>query len=94
MNKSDLIRMLAEKEGLTLKTAESAVNAIFNSIEQALAQGDRVEIRGFGSFKLKDYEGYKGRNPKTGESIKVQPKKLPVFKVGKELKERTDIEGD
>jgi len=92
MNKSDLIKMLAEKEGLTLKTAESALNTVFDTIGQALAQGDRVEIRGFGSFQLKDYEGYDGWNPKTGELVKVQPKKLPVFKVGKELKERVDIE--
>jgi integration host factor subunit beta len=93
MNKSDLIRLLADKEGLTLKTAESAVNTVFNSIEQALIQGDRVEIRGFGSFQVKNYEGYDGWNPKTGELVKVQPKKLPVFKVGKELKERVDSEG-
>lgn len=91
MNKSDLIAMLADKEGLTLKTAESAVNTVFGSIEQALVRGDRVEIRGFGSFQVKDYEGYDGWNPKTGEVVKVQPKKLPVFKVGKELRERVDI---
>jgi integration host factor subunit beta len=92
MNKSDLIRLLAEKEDLPLNMAESAVNTVFSSIEQALARGDRVEIRGFGSFQVKDYEGYDGWNPKTVERVKVQPKKLPVFKVGKELKERVDIE--
>ncbi|BEQ15154.1 HU family DNA-binding protein [Desulfoferula mesophila] len=66
MNKSDLIRMLAEKEDLTLKNAESAVNTIFKSIEQALAQGDRVEIRGFGYFQVKNYEEYDGWDRKTG----------------------------
>jgi integration host factor subunit beta len=65
-----------------------------DTIGQALAQGDRVEIRGFGSFQVKDYEGYDGWNPKTGELVKVQPKKLPIFKVGKELKERVDSERD
>ncbi|MBV1735734.1 MAG: integration host factor subunit beta [Candidatus Desulforudis sp.] len=92
MNKSDLIQALADKEGLTLKMAEKVVNTFFDLMAQSLAQGDRVEIRGFGSLQVKDYEGYEGLNPKTGEIIMVKPKKLPVFKVGKELKERVDIE--
>ena len=71
--------------------AERAVNTVFDSMEQALAQGDRVEIRGFGSFQVKDYDGYEGLNSKTGEIVMVKPKKLPTFKVGKELKERVDI---
>jgi integration host factor subunit beta len=58
----------------------------------SLAKGDRVEIRGFGSFKVKSYNSYQGRNPKTGEIIKVREKKLPYFKVGKEMKERVDSE--
>ncbi|MBC7358420.1 integration host factor subunit beta [Desulfacinum infernum DSM 9756] len=90
MTKSQLIEALAKAEGITLKAAELAVNVAFESMEKALIQGDRVEIRGFGSFKVKDYEGYKGRNPKTGELIEVKPKRLPFFKVGKELKERVD----
>jgi len=90
MTKSQLIEELAKAEGITLKAAETAVNVTFESMEKALIQGDRVEIRGFGSFKVKQYDGYKGRNPKTGELIEVNPKKLPFFKVGKELKERVD----
>lgn len=90
MTKSQLIEALARAEGITLKAAEVAVNVTFESMEKALMQGDRVEIRGFGSFKVKNYDGYKGRNPKTGELIEVRPKRLPFFKVGKELKERVD----
>ena len=63
------------------------VNVFFDSMKQALVEGSRVEIRGLGSFKLKDYEGYVGRNPKTGKSVTVAPKKLPFFRAGKELKE-------
>ena len=88
MTKSELIEALAKAEGITLKAAETAVNVTFQSMEQALVSSDRLEIRGFGSFKVKDYEGYKGRNPKTGALIEVSSKKLPFFKVGKELKER------
>lgn len=90
MTKSQLIEALAKAEGITLRAAEVAVNVTFESMEKALMQGDRVEIRGFGSFKVKNYDGYKGRNPKTGELIEVRPKRLPFFKVGKELKERVD----
>ena len=90
MNKSELIEVLAEEEGLTLKKAEQVVNLFFNSIADGLAAAERTEIRGFGSFKVKTYEGYTGRNPKTGEVIQVHPKKLPFFKVGKELKEKVD----
>jgi integration host factor subunit beta len=92
MTKSELIETLAKAEGITLKAAETAVNVTFQSMEQALIRSDRLEIRGFGSFKVKDYEGYKGRNPKTGELIEVLSKKLPFFKVGKELKERVNGE--
>ena len=90
MNKSQLIEALAKKENLTIKKAEMIVNTLFGSVEEALIAGDRVEIRGFGSFKVKSYDGYQGRNPKTGEVIQVDEKKLPFFKVGKELKERVD----
>ena len=92
MNKSQLIEILAKKEGLTLKKAETVVNTFFDAISDGLAEDNRAEIRGFGSFKVKVYEGYTGRNPKTGEIIEVTPKKLPFFKVGKELKERVDCE--
>jgi len=91
MNKSQLIEALAKEEDLALKKAEEIVNAVFGDMEKALVEGERVEIRGLGSFKVKDYGGYEGRNPKTGEVIKVKPKKLPFFKVGKELKERVDV---
>ena len=91
MNKSQLIETLAKEENLALKKAEEIVNTVFRDMEKALIQGERVEIRGFGSFKIKQYDGYQGRNPKTGEIIHVAPKKLPFFKVGKELKERVDI---
>ena len=90
MNKSDLVEGLSEETGLTLIKAEEVVNTVFNDMLNALVAGDRVEVRGFGSFKVKDYKGYNGRNPKTGEIVKVKPKKLPFFKCGKELKERVD----
>ena len=91
MNKSQLIEALAKAENLTLKKAEEVVTTVFGDMEDALIRGERVEIRGFGSFKIKHYEGYEGRNPKTGEVIHVAAKKLPFFKVGKELKERVDL---
>ncbi|MBW1766381.1 MAG: integration host factor subunit beta [Deltaproteobacteria bacterium] len=91
MNKSQLIEALAKSKTLPLKKAEEVVSTAFGEMEKALANGKRVEIRGFGSFKIKHYEGYQGRNPKTGEIINVTPKKLPFFKVGKELKDRVDI---
>jgi integration host factor subunit beta len=92
MNKSDLIEALSEGEDLTRTKAEEIVNLFFGEMTNALAAGDRVEIRGLGSFKVKSYDGYKGRNPKTGKQIKVKAKKLPFFKCGKELKERVDIQ--
>lgn len=92
MNKSQLIKALADKEDLTIKQAEEVVNTFFESISEALVEGDRVEIRGFGSFKVKEYDGYTGRNPKTGVEIEVKPKKLPFFKVGRELKQMVDTE--
>ena len=91
MNKSQLIEVLAKSQNLALKKAEEVVNTVFGDMEEALGRGERVEIRGFGSFKIKEYDGYRGRNPKTGEIINVAEKKLPFFKVGKELKERVDI---
>ena len=91
MNKSKLIETLAQAENMPLRKAEEVVNTIFGEMENALINGERVEIRGLGSFKVKEYDGYKGRNPKTGQVIDVTPKKLPFFKVGKELKERVDV---
>jgi len=88
MNKSELVELLAEQKDISNKRAEEVVNLIFSSMTEALAEGDRIEIRGLGSFVIKEYESYTGRNPKTGQAITVKPKKLPFFKVGKELKER------
>lgn len=88
MNKSELVEHLALKKDIPHKRAEEIVNIIFSSMSQALVDGDRIEIRGLGSFIIKEYDTYTGRNPKTGEPITVAPKKLPFFKVGKELKER------
>jgi integration host factor subunit beta len=88
MNKSELIELLSLKRGISLKKSEDIVNTIFDSMASAMLSGDRIEIRGFGSFVINEYKSYTGRNPKTGESIDVKPKKLPFFKVGKELKER------
>jgi integration host factor subunit beta len=88
MNKSELIEQLAIKKNISVKRAEEVVSLVFASMTEALTEGERIEIRGLGSFVVKDYGTYTGRNPKTGEPIMVEPKKLPFFKVGKELKER------
>ena len=90
MNKSDLIYALCGENVITKKEAESVVNICFNEMSAALASGDRVEIRGLGVLTVRKYKAYNGRNPKTGESIKVKSKKLPFFKCGKELKKRVD----
>lgn len=90
MNKSELIEAVAERAKVTKKRAEEVVNLIFDSMVHAMVKGDRIEIRGIGSFVVKEYGSYTGRNPRTGESIRVKPKKLPFFKVGKELKELVD----
>lgn len=88
MNKSELIEQLSVKKDISNKRAEDVINIIFSSLTEAMVSGERIEIRGLGSFMIKEYDTYTGRNPKTGEPIKVRPKKLPFFKVGKELKER------
>ncbi|MBC7350619.1 MAG: integration host factor subunit beta [Candidatus Aminicenantes bacterium] len=93
MTRKELIEELARTEGISYRAAEIAVKIAFESMTKAMVRGDRVEIRGFGSFKIKSYGAYEGRNPKTGEIIKVKPKKLPFFKVGKELKERVEQGG-
>lgn len=90
MNKSDLVEILSEKLSQPKKVTEEVVNHVFDTMTETLAQGGRIEIRGFGSFVTKDYGSYTGRNPRTGESIEVAPKRLPTFKVGKELRERVN----
>lgn len=87
MNKSELIKALADENALSNEEAATIVETFFDCMKDALNQGNRVEIRGLGSFKIKDYEGYSGRNPKTGKMVEVAPKKLPFFRAGKELKE-------
>src|SRR5262245_1488650 len=93
MTKSDLIEKLADQGKLSKKQAEMIVGHVFDAMTAAMKAGDRIEIRGFGSFKVKLYKPYVGRNPKTGDKVPVKSKKLPVFKVGKELKEMVDHEG-
>ena len=88
MNKSEMIEALATKRGISIKKAEEIINTIVDAMTNALLERDRIEIRGFGSFVVNEYKEYTGRNPKTGEPISVKPKRLPFFKVGKELKER------
>lgn len=90
MNRSDLINTLKTSEDLSRKAAEKVVDTFFEAISETICRGQRVEIRGFGSFTVKKYRSYTGRNPKTGDKISVTPKKLPFFKVGKELKEMVD----
>jgi integration host factor subunit beta len=94
MNKSQLVEVLSQRVGLTQKRAERVLNIIFDSMADALGDDERIEVRGFGSFMVKQYDSYTGRNPKTGQTIEVPPKKLPFFKVGKELKERVDYPDD
>lgn len=88
MNRSELIDAVAKRGDLPRKQAEVAVNAIFDAVFEAMERGERVEIRGFGSFTTRDYGAYTGRNPKTGEPVEVAAKRLPFFKVGKDLRER------
>jgi integration host factor subunit beta len=90
MTRRELIAAVAAAEGVSIKEAELVVKTVFGNMERALTEEDRIEIRGFGSFKVKSYQGYQGRNPRTGDSIQVKNKKLPFFKVGKELKERVN----
>ena len=91
MTKTDLIEKVSLKtDGLTKKQTEIIVNMLFDSIREALAGGDKIEIRGFGSFRLRKRRTREGRNPKTGENVNVPDKKVPFFKAGKELKELVD----
>jgi integration host factor subunit beta len=90
MTKSDLIDLLCEAEKMPKGRAEVLINAIFDCMEASLRRGERIEIRGFGSFEIRSYRAYEGRNPRTGTAVSVKPKRLPFFKVGKELKERVN----
>ena len=87
MTKSDLIEHVAELNKVSKGRAEVLVNSIFECLEEALRRDERVEVRGLGSFETRRYGSYKGRNPRTGDSVAVKPKRLPFFKAGKELKD-------
>lgn len=91
MTKADLVNIIAEKSKLQHRQAETVVNLVFDLMSNALKSDDRIEIRGFGSFVNRSYGSYQGRNPKTGSVVQVAPKRVPFFKVGKELKELVDI---
>ena len=86
MNKAELIEKVSERVKIPSNAAKVVVNTIFDSMRESLEKGEGIEIRGFGSFVVRKYAAYKGRNPKTGEIVNVAPKKLPYFKVGKEMK--------
>ncbi len=90
MTKSELIERVAEAAKLTKGRAELVVNTIFDSMVDAMKRGEGIEIRGFGSFTVRHYKAYEGRNPRTGAPVHVAPKRLPFFKVGKELRERVN----
>ena len=92
MTKSQIIDMVAETTRYPRKTVELAVNTMFDGMVEAMQNGERVEVRGFGNFTVREYKAYTGRNPKTGEPVKVPAKRMPFFKVGKEL--RSLIYGD
>jgi integration host factor subunit beta len=90
MNKLELIQVLKDKTKLNKQEASEVVRLFFDSLTEAMINGDRIEIRGFCSFFIKEYAGYTGRNPKTGKTVQVPAKRMPFFKPGKELKERVD----
>jgi integration host factor subunit beta len=93
MNKSELIEALAQETNLPHRDAAAITNTIIETMIETLAKGDNIEIRGFGSFVIKHYRSYEGRNPKSGKKIEVAPKKLPFFKVGKDLRELVNSHG-
>jgi integration host factor subunit beta len=90
MTKAELVERVAENINLTKKQTEAIVNILLNSITEALSNGDKVELRGFGSFRIRERNPREGRNPKTGETVSIPAKKVPFFKAGKELREMVD----
>ncbi len=90
MNKLEIISTLKNEANISKPEAAKVVQILFDNMAEAMAEGERVEIRGLCSFFVKEYKSYTGRNPKTGERVTIKPKKLPFFKSGKELKERVD----
>jgi integration host factor subunit beta len=93
VTKSELVERISEKLKLPNGKAEQIVNCVFDSMVAALERGEGIEIRGFGSFTVRSYKSYDGRNPRTGETVHVAPKRLPFFKVGKDLRERVNKMG-
>jgi DNA-binding protein HU-beta len=87
MNKADLIAQVAEKSDMTKKDSEKVVSAVFDTIEEALARGDKIQLVGFGTFEVRERAARKGRNPQTGEEIEIAAARVPVFKAGKSLRE-------
>ena len=94
MNKANLINKVSDRVNIPSNAAKVIVDTIFDTMRESLEKGERIEIRGFGSFVVRDYGGYKGRNPKTGKIVDVPSKKLPYFKTGKELKEMVNSPGE
>jgi integration host factor subunit beta len=92
MLKSDLVNVLIQRARISQRQAEEAVDHIFDSLRNALVHGDDIEIRGLGSFRVKSYDGYTGRNPKTHKAIPVKPKRGVLFRTGKELRDRMNVE--
>ena len=91
MNKLDIIHLMSKDIDLPVRKTDEIVDKFFETMSDALLSGNRIEIRGFGSFEVRKYDGYSGRNPKTGEEKAVLPKKLPFFKVGKDFKEKVNL---
>ncbi|MGO9119933.1 MAG: HU family DNA-binding protein [Desulfomonilaceae bacterium] len=87
MNKSDLSKSLSKETDLPIRKSEEIIDKVFDTMSNVLIAGDRIEIRGFGAFSVRKYEGYAGRNPKTGVKTVVEAKRLPFFKVGKDFRE-------
>jgi len=87
MNKSELIVAFSRETNLPVRKAQEVLDMVFDTMSRALIAGDRIEVRGFGSFSIRKYGEYTGRNPRTGQKTAVKGKKLPFFKVGKELRE-------
>jgi DNA-binding protein HU-beta len=90
LNKAELVAKVAEKSGLTKRDSEKAVSAVFETIEDALAKGDKVSLVGFGTFEPRTREARKGRNPQTGEEVMIPAARVPAFKAGKALKDRVN----
>lgn len=92
MTKSQLVDRVSERCTHPRKAVETAVNAMFDAMVEALCRGDRIEVRGFGNFTVRQYRAYTGRNPKSGKRVSVPPKRMPFFKVGKDLQSRLNLD--